>query len=330
MSFEHAPVTKGLMLALALSSIAIGIFDLKHYVHLQLVPHLSKYHQYWRLFSHHLACANSSDLLLVELLLYNFSVRIERTFGSVKFASFLIISTLVSTISTFLSLLLLHAFRAGTLFNVVPAGPIAILFSILYQYGRLVPDAYQMKVFGLDLNDKIWVYILAGQLAISQFPSTLVPALVGLHTGYLYRSDILQLKSWRIPHSVQSFCGNWISPWLGEGGSVRRTNRVLPDARQRRRTETPQVDEEEVVTTARRPSRTDRAERLGRQREQARRLRDIQTLSRLFPSIQQSVVRDVVERRCVSFGTLHPVLTRVSSPNFEAAAGLLLSSQGNL
>ena len=99
---------QGLMLGLALSSIAIGIFDFKHYMHLQLVPHISKYYQvslqllrtiarteaqnvdfstqYWRLFSHHLACANSSDLLLAELLLYNVAVRIERTFGSVKFA----------------------------------------------------------------------------------------------------------------------------------------------------------------------------------------------------------------------------------------------------
>lgn len=42
--------------------------------------------QYWRLFSHHLVCANSSDLLLVELLLYNSSIRIERTFGRAKFA----------------------------------------------------------------------------------------------------------------------------------------------------------------------------------------------------------------------------------------------------
>ncbi|KAH9938104.1 uncharacterized protein B0H18DRAFT_3271 [Fomitopsis serialis] len=77
MSFEHAPVTKALMLGIAVSSIAIGIFDLKHYMHLQIVPHISKYHQYWRLFTHHLICANSSDLLLAELLLYNVAVRMR-------------------------------------------------------------------------------------------------------------------------------------------------------------------------------------------------------------------------------------------------------------
>lgn len=33
------------MLGAALGSIAIGIFDIKHYMHLQLVPHISRYHQ---------------------------------------------------------------------------------------------------------------------------------------------------------------------------------------------------------------------------------------------------------------------------------------------
>lgn len=33
------------MLTLALTSITVGIFDVKHYLHLQLVPHLSKHHQ---------------------------------------------------------------------------------------------------------------------------------------------------------------------------------------------------------------------------------------------------------------------------------------------
>ena len=86
--------------------------------------------------------------------------------------SFLTISVFVSTITTFLSLLLLHALQVGTFFNIVPAGPIAIIFSILYQYVRLVPDAYQMKVFGLDLNDKIWVYILAAQVGHHQIQET--------------------------------------------------------------------------------------------------------------------------------------------------------------
>lgn len=33
------------MIAIALTSIAAGIFDVKHYLHLQLVPHITKDHQ---------------------------------------------------------------------------------------------------------------------------------------------------------------------------------------------------------------------------------------------------------------------------------------------
>ena len=98
------------MFGFALTSIAAGIFDLKHYVNLQLVPHISKHHQvgcsqqyrthsntdnearpylhpqYWRLLVHSLVCGSSSDLLLTELLLFNVGIPIERAFGGVKYA----------------------------------------------------------------------------------------------------------------------------------------------------------------------------------------------------------------------------------------------------
>ncbi len=35
----------GLMLGIAATSIFAGIFDVKHYLHLQLVPHITKHHQ---------------------------------------------------------------------------------------------------------------------------------------------------------------------------------------------------------------------------------------------------------------------------------------------
>ena len=94
------------MFGFALTSIAAGIFDLKHYLNLQIVPHISRHHQvwefyaiqlyvaedikpceqYWRLLVYHLACGSSSDLLLTELLLYNTGIPIERAFGGVKYA----------------------------------------------------------------------------------------------------------------------------------------------------------------------------------------------------------------------------------------------------
>ncbi|KZT05568.1 uncharacterized protein LAESUDRAFT_681043 [Laetiporus sulphureus 93-53] len=314
MSLENAPVSKGLMIGIALTSIAVGIFDVKHYMHLQIVPHISKYHQYWRLFAHHVACANSSDLFLIELLLYNVGVQIERSFGSAKFSSFIVVAMLTSTITTFLSLLVLQASRTtGAIFNDIPSGPIAMMFSILYQYARLVPQAYQMKIFGVDLSDKIWVYLVAGQLAITRFPASLLPTALGLLSGYLYRSDFLQLKSWRIPHRVQTFAQKWIAPLLGEERPIRRSNRVLPESRSRRRTDRPTLGEDEVVTTARRPrAPTNPAESFrARGASAAQRESDIQMLMSMFPGVTREVVTDVLQR----------------SPTVEAAAAILFSSQ---
>lgn len=108
----------------------------------------------------------------------------------------------------------------------------------------------------------------------------------------------------------------WIAPWLGEGGTVRRTNRVLPEARQRQRAESTQANEEEVVTTARRQPLTDPLERLRRQRETAQQQADIQTLSGMFPNVRRNVIEDVLQRRCVVFPTWndrdgYPGLTRL-------------------
>lgn len=90
------------MIAGGLASLMVAIFDVKHYFHLQviprltynqimltirqLVPHLSRDHQYWRLLTHHLVYANSSELFIWELLLYNVGVSVERSFGSAKYA----------------------------------------------------------------------------------------------------------------------------------------------------------------------------------------------------------------------------------------------------
>ncbi|KAI0331295.1 hypothetical protein GY45DRAFT_1249049 [Cubamyces sp. BRFM 1775] len=261
MSFENASVTKCLMLGFAFTSLAAGIFDLKHYLNLQLVPHISKHHQYWRLLVHPIACSSSSDLLLLEVFLYNTSICIERAFGSIKYASFLIISAVTTILLSFTALLVAQLTPVtGTLFNNIPPGPIAIMAAVLYQYMRLVPPAYHFRIFGVGMSDKVWVYATAAQLVMTRFPDKLLPAAVGLLAGYLYRSDFLQLKTWRVSTRAVRFAKAWVQPLLGEEKPVRRTTRALPETRAqgeaRRRASA--LNEDEPVTTARnaRPSRS--------------------------------------------------------------------------
>lgn len=92
------------MLGLGINSLLAGSLQLKPYIHLQWLPHLTKHLQvwtrnihfthtdarslcqWWRLITSQLAFTNSSDLFLAELVLYNVSVTLERVFGSSKFA----------------------------------------------------------------------------------------------------------------------------------------------------------------------------------------------------------------------------------------------------
>ncbi|GJE84864.1 CUE domain-containing protein [Phanerochaete sordida] len=255
MSFENAPVTKALMVSLAVTSIVTGIFDVKYFFHLQLVPHISKHHQYWRLLVHHLACSSSIDLLLTELLLYNAAIHIERAFGSLKYASFLAIALVLNTIATFIALIVTALVpTVGPAVNRLPSGPIALVFSIIYQYYRLVPQAFEFKIFGATFSDKIWAYATAAQLAVSSGPPTLLLASCGIVTGYIYRSDILQLKGWRVPQKVVRFAERWIKPLLGEERAGRRLNRVFPDSRTRTSRIQDLLARDEVPTTARRAS----------------------------------------------------------------------------
>ncbi|KAL1699296.1 hypothetical protein EV121DRAFT_216530 [Schizophyllum commune] len=227
MSFEHAPVTKGLICTSALISIAVGLFDVKHYFHLQLVPHISRDHQqYWRLGAHHLAFTSSTDLFLAVLLFFYVGVEVERQFGSIKYGSFALVATLISTLLEFSALLLFN--RLGL--NFIPGGPIALVFAVLYQYSRVIPSVYRFRVFGITLSNKSFVYLLALQLATSNLPGSAVAAAIGVLSGQLYRSDLIGFNAYRVSPPTVRFCATYLQPLLGSSRPPRRTNLALPEA----------------------------------------------------------------------------------------------------
>jgi len=209
------------------ASCLIGLFDVKHYFHLQLTPHISRHHQYWRLFSHHLACSSFSDLFITELIIFHVGVHIERLYGSVKFTSFALVSVLLSAICEFIALLLLN----GLGLNYVPPGPISFLYSILYQHSRLVPSIYHFRVFGVSFNNKAFNYVLPAHLAISQAPGSLFAAAIGIIVGQIYHSDLFNLKTYRVPPWLVRFGLTVLLPLIGSTRPPRRTNRALPEVR---------------------------------------------------------------------------------------------------
>jgi hypothetical protein len=97
--------------------------------------------------------------------------------------------------------------------NYLPAGPTPIIFAILVQYHAIIPHIYKYRLalstappanddfVGLTFTDKSYRYLLAVQLALSQWPGSLLGATVGWLVGYAWRNDLLPsaLTRWRVP-----------------------------------------------------------------------------------------------------------------------------------
>jgi hypothetical protein len=84
--------------------------------------------------------------------------------------SFVFVSILLNTVLEFSALLLLHRIGINDFTN----GPVALVYAILYQYSRIVPAAYNYRIFGVPLTNKSTAYVLALQvrfLNIIPFPT---------------------------------------------------------------------------------------------------------------------------------------------------------------
>lgn len=97
--------------------------------------------------------------------------------------------------------------------NYLPPGPTALLFSLLPLYIHLIPPSYTLRLgastpepsstTGLALTDKWGLYVLFGQLALSQFPGSLICATTGYITGLLWEFSLVPafIKHFRLPRN---------------------------------------------------------------------------------------------------------------------------------
>ncbi|KUL91444.1 hypothetical protein ZTR_01776 [Talaromyces verruculosus] len=225
--FTNAPVSKSLVIYIVASSIALSIFDVKHLANILVDVHLWRYGQFSRAFLWQVAgYANSTEVLFAAMLAYHMRV-VERIWGSRKLATFIVTVLPYTTIITPLLLaLVLHPLSLGYL-NYLPSGPTAVMFALLAQYHASIPHTFKYRIsttggstgrqpstsqnegnannnskrsLTILLSDKSTTYLVAAQLALSQFPASLLPAFVGWAVGTAWRADILPgSRSWRVP-----------------------------------------------------------------------------------------------------------------------------------
>ncbi len=118
--------------------------------------------------------------------------------------------------TTFIPPVLLALFLRPLSFNhlnYLPAGATSLIFTTLAQYHAAIPHLYKYRIAasasppanepfkGLTFSDKSYVYLPAVQLALAQFPGSLLCAMVGWFVGYSWRNEVLpgRITNWRIP-----------------------------------------------------------------------------------------------------------------------------------
>ncbi|GAA5854713.1 hypothetical protein JCM9279_007000 [Rhodotorula babjevae] len=219
-SLAGAPLSRALILASVVTSVAAAITATQHWFHLALSPHLSRDHQLYRLVAHPLLYANSAELFLGTLVLWQTSIAVERILGTRKYASFLAVTTLLSILGTFAALLAGSVVSRGR-FNVIPSGPFAVTFAILHQSHRLTPTLYTFRLLHptLTLPPRFPAYLLALLLALSQCPSTLLLALVGTAASSAWSHNALGLAQWRVPRRAYRALAR-LSPGDGARGRI--------------------------------------------------------------------------------------------------------------
>ncbi|GAA6041264.1 hypothetical protein JCM8097_001304 [Rhodosporidiobolus ruineniae] len=198
-SFAGAPLSRALIATTVVTSVLAAITSTQQYLAVPLVPHLSRDHQFFRLVGHHFAFSNSSELFLAVLVLWYASPGVERMWGSRKYASFLLVTTALSTVIS--TLLLVFGWRVtGGRFNVLPSGPFAITFAIVAQNHRLIPTLYHFQLFhpSFSLTNRFPLYLLSLLLSTSQPPVSLLLAVIGLTSSLAYTSNFLAMRDYRL------------------------------------------------------------------------------------------------------------------------------------
>ncbi|RPA74390.1 hypothetical protein BJ508DRAFT_243891 [Ascobolus immersus RN42] len=211
--FRSAPITKTLFITLGLTSLLVSLADLKPLFHIQAHPHILTHGQWWRCLVWQLGgYMNAGELLFGAMLVYCLRVQ-ERVWGSGKYLSFILYNLLLTTVVPPLIMFLLRPLTGQ---NYIPPGPTPLLFALLSQYHHSIPQVYKYRLgsdstasptgsasweetFSLVLSDKLYIYILATQLALSQPWGSVFAAGVGWVCGRVWREEWVPGCGWRVP-----------------------------------------------------------------------------------------------------------------------------------
>ncbi|KAK2191468.1 hypothetical protein NP493_53g19024 [Ridgeia piscesae] len=199
---DHAPVTKGVLGGLVLSSVTFnlplssyrGWFDFNYST-------IFDQHNVLRYIGSRSVFLDPKDLLCASILLYHFRI-FERRYGSRKFANFLFGTFFLSLLLELLIIFLAH--RQELPLSHHPVGPFGPVFALLVPYFCDIPRVTVTHILGVPITGKSFTYIIGLQMAASSLESFIL-ASCGLVAGLFYRSNLYKIQSiLRIPSFISS------------------------------------------------------------------------------------------------------------------------------
>lgn len=148
--------------------------------------------------------------LLSWFILYTFRT-LEQEYGSSKYIVFVILSTLLGTITRTILISL-----PSTVMHGLASGPYHIIYGLLPLYIRYIPSLIPVyfRIGWIKFNDKSLIYILLLQLFFSGGLRSILPSLAGLLFGILYSIDKTYLNRLRIPLFLRSWFRRSILPYI--------------------------------------------------------------------------------------------------------------------
>lgn len=145
---------------------------------------------------------------------------------------------------------------------------------------------------------------------MGHLPGSFASTVVGLLTGFVYRSELVNIKSWRLSPSVIRFSTRFLLPLVGSTRPPQRSTRARPETS--RHTSNTEIGDEELITTARPVTGTEETggsvvrewvnELTGRNEQGTTGVRvpsdaEITHLTTMFPNVQRGVIVGALQRR---------------------------------
>eukprot|EP01102_Stenamoeba_stenopodia_P018677 TRINITY_DN6898_c0_g1_i1.p1 TRINITY_DN6898_c0_g1~~TRINITY_DN6898_c0_g1_i1.p1 ORF type:complete len:298 (-),score=37.49 TRINITY_DN6898_c0_g1_i1:58-951(-) len=204
--FYNAPLSKALMIITAGASVLVTMMNSRDRFNVPALSVLTQRFQFWRLFTNNLFFNTPGETLFGLILIYSFRL-FERQMGTSKFGAFTLLCYIIST--------LLHV-GVLTLFPTRPivSGPYSFIFACLVLFHYTVPITNRFRFLRLNLNDKVFTYLLGLQLLLSHSWSSVIAGAFGFLSGVLYTGDIFHLRRFTLPNWVNRLCSSVFLPFL--------------------------------------------------------------------------------------------------------------------